>query len=207
MEFPLVAYTAWSVDVADLAREVLRTHHPSLSAVLRLMARFRDIYPLLVANGMARRLLHNDIENGIRITRAAQARMACADTVPGLLRATLDAHGGDRRRCQDRQTSGIVALTWLNRVLWFVVTIFQEARNDQETKPITAAYRRTLSTYHKWTTSQLFQVFLASNRNNTTARALARAPTTPATLAALQAVYVRIHAQLVQQDVHFEFRV
>ena len=203
----MVTYTAWSADVTDLAREVLRTRIPSLSAFLRLMERFRDVYPLFVSNGMARRLLHNDIGNGIRITRAAQERLACADTVPGLLQATLDAHAGDRSRCKDRQTSGIVALTWLNRVLWFVTAILQDARNDGEEKPIGTAYQRTISAYHTRMTSRMLRLFLSSKRNNGAVRTLARTPTTSSVLAALQAVYIRIHTQLVQHGVHFTFRV
>lgn len=200
---------AWSDDIIRMCDDMNDPSGIPVSALLAMMTRFKDVYPSLFSHRRAVKTLDWDIQNGINVTRRAQARLRSHGTLTELVRLEIEYHNGDRSKCQDRRTSGIVAVTWLARVLWFVATILQVAVDDAhgDADCIGQAYTATLRKYHSWTTAQGFLLLKAMYGQNASVRGLVADAQMCRVMQALQVLYARIYTVLVRHGVHFEFKV
>ena len=200
----------WMEQVQKLCdHRLLRVDQMTVDDFLELMRAIQGVYTYFFHNKLILNQLQHDIQNGIECIRRAMPRLDHPTTIPDLIRSEIQYHKGQRDKCQDRKRSVIVAVLWLNRVLWFITTIIQVRLFDrQEQDPIQRAYTLTLRKYHTWLTMTGFQtmVRLCTNKKQIL-RAITDVPAIRRANVTLHKVYAKVRGYLLTENVHFEFKV
>ena len=199
----------WMDQVQQMCdRSLLRVEHPTVEDFIALMQHIKGLYPYFFSQKIVLSQLQHDIQNGIDCIQRAMSRLGHPTTVLDLIRAEIRYHNGQREKCQDRKHSSIVAVLWLNRVLWFISAIVQVRLHKKREDPIQHAYALTLRKYHTWLTMTGFQtmVRLCTSKQRILS-VIVDVPTVRRANVTLQKVYAKIHRYLIEEKVHFEFKV
>ena len=199
-------FEEWAGISERICNKFLQQDHISIEYLLKLMSTFHDLYACIFTNKKIVQKLYDDVRKGIDTTRKGMVRLNCqSDKIDDLLQKELAFHGHDRSKCKNRETSVILAVLWLDRVIWFVLTIMQfMLKKELDENIVRKAYDMTLRRYHSWTSEQAISVVFALFNGNDGIRNISKKIDIVRNITKLLTkVHLKIHKIIRQLDVDF----